>query len=146
MPVSDYGTNALVRVASHLFPARLPAIDVFLRESIALVRASTIHPVTVGSAGLRWRERYAALDLDFYQVHWYDSLKGQPPLDTPVARLGFDRPVLLGEFPTKGSNRTPGDIVAAARAAGYSGAFYWSVLSGDECSACLRGVNPIGQG
>lgn len=107
----------------------------WLGESIALVHSATNHPVTIGSAGVRWRDRYMDLNLDFYQVHWYDSLKRQPPLDTSVAELGFDRPVLLGEFPTRGSKLTPDEIVAAARAAGYSGAFYWSVLAKDECSS-----------
>ena len=107
----------------------------FLSDSVALIHSSTQHPVTVGSAGARWRDRYAGLGLDFYQVHWYDSLKHQPSLETPAAELGFDRPVLLGEFPTRGSQRSPGDILATARAAGYSGAFYWSVLAKDECSA-----------
>jgi hypothetical protein len=113
------------------------AIDLrgFLSDSIALIHSSTRHPATIGSAGVRWRERYAGLDLDFYQVHWYDSLKHQPLLETPVAQLGFDRPVLLGEFPTRGSKRTPGDIVAAARSAGYTGAFFWSLLAKDACSA-----------
>jgi hypothetical protein len=99
------------------------------------VHTTTNHPATVGSAGVRWRDRYTDLDLDFFQVHWYDSLKHQPPLETPLDRLGFDRPVLLGEFPTRGSARTPAEIFAAARSAGYSGAFYWSVLSRDESSA-----------
>lgn len=107
----------------------------FLIESASLIHSVTNHPVTVGSAGVRWRDRYADLDLDFHQVHWYDSLKHQPPLDTPVDQLGFTRPVLLGEFPTRGSKRTFDEIVAAAREAGYLGAFYWSVLSKDECSA-----------
>ncbi len=107
----------------------------FLADTAALVHSCTQHPVTVGSAGVRWRDRYAGLGLDFYQVHWYDSLKRQPPLETPIAELDFDRPVLLGEFPTRGSNRSPDDIIAAARAAGYFGAFYWSVLAKDECSA-----------
>jgi hypothetical protein len=106
----------------------------FLSDSVALIHSSTRHPATIGSAGVRWRERYAGLELDFYQVHWYDGLKHQPLLETPVSELGFDRPVLLGEFPTRGSKRTPDDIVAAARAAGYSGAFFWSVLAKDECS------------
>jgi hypothetical protein len=106
----------------------------FLAESAALIHSSTRHPVTVGSAGVRWRDRYAGLGLDFYQVHWYDSLRDQPSLETPVSELGFDGPVLLGEFPTRGSRRTPDEIVYAARAAGYSGAFYWSVLAKDECS------------
>ena len=107
----------------------------FLLESIGLIHSSTSHPVTVGSAGVRWRDRYTGMGLDFYQVHWYDGLKHQPSLDTPVSRLGFDRPVLLGEFPTKGSKRAADEIIEAARSAGYSGAFYWSVLAKDDCSA-----------
>ena len=113
-------------------PAELHA---WLKDSVALIHSATSHPATVGSAGVRWRARYADLDLDFYQVHWYDNLKQQPSLETPIAGLGFDKPVLLGEFPTRGSKRTPEEIVRAARAAGYSGAFYWSVLAKDECSA-----------
>ena len=107
----------------------------FLVECTGLIHSSTCHPVTVGSAGMRWRDRYTGMGLDFYQVHWYDGLKHQPSLDTSLDALGFDRPVLLGEFPTRGSKRSPDDIVETARAAGYSGAFYWSVLANDECSA-----------
>jgi hypothetical protein len=111
------------------------ALHTWLDDTVALIHSATSHPATIGSAGVRWRDRYVDLNLDFYQVHWYDNLKRQPPLDTPVEELGFDRPVLLGEFPTRGSKRTPEQIVNAARAAGYSGAFYWSVLAKDECSA-----------
>lgn len=107
----------------------------FVVDAVALIHSSTCHPVTVGSAGARWRDRYVGVGLDFYQVHWYDGLKHQPSLDTPVDQLGFERPVLLGEFPTKGSKRSAADIVETARVAGYSGAFYWSVLARDECSA-----------
>jgi hypothetical protein len=111
------------------------ALHAWLADTVTLIHSATSHPATIGSAGVRWRDRYVDLNLDFYQVHWYDKLKKQPPLDTPVEALGFDRPVLLGEFPTRGSKRTPEEIVDAARAAGYSGAFYWSVLAKDECSA-----------
>ena len=110
----------------------------FLVDSVALTHSATCHPVTVGSAGVRWRDRYAGIGLDFYQVHWYDGLKHQPVLDTSLEELGFDRPVLLGEFPTKGSRRNTDEILEAARRAGYSGAFYWSVLAKDECSATVR--------
>jgi hypothetical protein len=110
-------------------------VRLFLEESVSLVHRATLHPATVGSAGTRWRDFYKGLDLDFYQVHWYDSLKHQPSLETPVEVLGFERPVVLGEFPTRGSRKSSGDILSAARAAGYSGAFYWSVLSNDESSA-----------
>lgn len=106
----------------------------FLVDAIALARSCARQPITIGSAGLRWRRRYDDLDLDFHQVHWYDTLKRQPPLTTPVDQLGYDRPVVLGEFPTKGSSLPPDRIIEMARAAGYSGAFYWSLLAGDDAS------------
>jgi hypothetical protein len=107
----------------------------FLDQSVALIHSTTLHPATIGSAGTRWRDRYKGLGLDFYQVHWYDSLKHQPSLETPVEQLAFDRPVLLGEFPTRGSRKSREQILETARVAGYSGAFYWSVLANDDCSA-----------
>ena len=112
-------------------------IDVrpFIDEAVRLAHSLTSHPVTVGSAGVRWRENYIGLGLDFYQVHWYDSLTEQPGLETPVRMLGFDRPVLLGEFPTRGSSRTVAEILGVARAAGYTGALSWSVLSKDDSTA-----------
>ena len=106
----------------------------FLGETVAMIHAHATQPVTVGSAGARWRSFYQGLKLDFYQVHWYDSLTGQPPLETSVAELGFDRPVVLGEFPTLGSSRTMGHILDVAHAAGYAAAFYWSALSDDRAS------------
>jgi len=106
----------------------------FLREAIQMIRSCSSRPVTIGSAGARWRRRYRTLDLDFDQVHWYDSLKWQPPLETPVTALGFARPVWLGEFPTRGSERGWREIVETARQAGYAGAFYWSALAGDANS------------
>ena len=109
-------------------------LHAFLGDAADLIHSSTMHPATIGSAGVRWRASYTDLDLDFYQVHWYDSLTHQPALTTPVAQLGFDKPVLLGEYPTRGSKWTREEIVDAARSAGYSGAFYWSALSKDECS------------
>lgn len=111
-----------------------PDIAALINGCASLAHTITDHPVTVGSAGVRWRDRYRDMDLDFFQVHWYDSLRHQPPLETPLAALGFDRPVLLGEFPTRGSVHAPREIVVAARSAGYAGAFYWSVLSKDESS------------
>ena len=53
----------------------IDAIDLraFLVESVGLMHSVTCHPVTVGSAGVRWRDRYAGIGLDFYQVHWYDG-------------------------------------------------------------------------
>jgi hypothetical protein len=89
--------------------------------------------VTIGCAGT-WRlSLVTPLDLDFYQVHWYDRF-GWPALARPVAELGLqDRPVILGEF--AGRSIRLADVLDAARQAGYEGALLWSALADDEQSA-----------
>jgi hypothetical protein len=106
----------------------------FLGEGVTLARSCCRQPVTIGSAGAQWRDRYRDLGVDFYQVHWYDPLDAHVELGASIESLGFDRPVILGEFPTRGSRRSPQEILETARLAGYAGAFYWSALSQDECS------------
>jgi hypothetical protein len=102
-----------------------PELRAFIEETAQLIHNVTAHPVTVGSAGSRWRSFYRRLPLDFDQVHWYDSLVKAPPLEMSVGELGFTRPVLLGEFPVHASVRSAGEIRETARAAGYAGAFHW---------------------
>jgi len=92
----------------------------FLGEACDVVHRETVHPVTVGSAGTRWRHFYRALPLDFHEVHWYESLRSNPAPDVPLSELGFVKPVVLGEFPE--SNQALADT---ARKAGYAGAFFW---------------------
>jgi hypothetical protein len=110
----------------------------FLSDAILMIRSCSGRPVTIGSAGARWSRWHRDLDVDYAQVHWYDALKGQPALETPVSSLGFKRPVWLGEFPTRGSRLRWDEIIETARAAGYAGAFYWSALSNDVCSDPTR--------
>ena len=110
---------------SPLTSLRRAELGAFIEETASLIHDVTSHPVTVGSAGSRWRSFYRRLSLDFDQVHWYDALAKAPPLEMPVAKLGFDRPVLLGEFPTQASARSVSEILETARAAGYAGAFHW---------------------
>ena len=55
-------------------------------------------------------------------------------LERPVATLGLDRPLLLGEYPTRGSALSPPAIVEVARRAGYHGALAWSLLAEDSAS------------
>ena len=106
----------------------------FLGEIAAQVHALTSQQATVGLASAASLELAFGLGLDFYQVHWYDKVAARSPLERPVATLGLDRPLLLGEFPTRGSARAPGAIVEAARRAGYSGALAWSLLADDLAS------------
>ena len=97
-----------------------------------------MQPVTVGSASSRWLRLVQGLALDFYQPHWYDSVEGKSPLSTPVDALGCDAPVVLGEFPTRGSARDPFAVIEMAHAAGYRGALFWSVLAEDSATDFAR--------
>lgn len=113
----------------------------FVREVVALVHARTGHAATVGLASGRGLELVKGLGLDLYQVHWYDRHDKAFPLDRPLGPRGLDRPCVLGEFPTRGSRRSPEAIVEAARRNGYAGAWAWSVLAEDSATdrkACER--------
>jgi hypothetical protein len=58
----------------------------------------------------------------------------------PVEAMRCDRPLVLGEFPTRGSARAPDVLIEMARAAGYQGAMFWSVLADDPATdfECAR--------
>jgi hypothetical protein len=118
-------------------PAQSVAADelrTFVREATAVLHEAATQPVTVGSASTRWLPLVAGLGLDFYQAHWYDHFERRAPLATPVAALGLDRPVILGEFPTKGSARSTKTLLDTAAAAGFGGAFPWALLSEDDAT------------
>jgi hypothetical protein len=110
------------------------AMRAFIRDTVALIHDRTSHAATVGSASTRTLSLVEGLGLDVYQAHWYDRLAKRAPLERPVAELGLDRPLILGEYPTRGSRRSPAEIVEIARSAGYAGALAWSALANDEAS------------
>jgi hypothetical protein len=106
----------------------------FIRGVVERIHARTIHPATVGLASAKGLPLVRDLGLDLYQIHWYDRLDADSPLDRPVSALELDRPVLLGEFPTRGSALSAASILETAQANGYAGALAWSVRSGDTVS------------
>ncbi len=106
----------------------------FVAEAVAMIHQLTPQPVTVGSACARWLPFVRDLGLDFYQVHWYDHLERKSPLHVPVSAYELDRPVILGEYPTRGSALAPREILDAAFEAGYQAAFGWSLNAADESS------------
>lgn len=110
-------------------------MQTFLVEAALAAAEAAPQPITVGLASARSLELVAEVGLDFYQVHWYDHLEPAAPLDLPVTHWRADRPVLLGEYPTRGSRRSPADIEATARRGGYAGAFSWSARSKDPASS-----------
>jgi hypothetical protein len=112
----------------------LVTMQAFVRDAVALVHQHTGQAVTVGSASAHWLEAWRDVGLDFYQAHWYEHLERRAPLARPVRDLKLDRPVMLGEFPSRLASGDLQRILETARAAGYSGAFVWSVLANDAAT------------
>jgi hypothetical protein len=116
----------------------------YLGDLVAAFRGERVEqPLSVGLASARGLSLVRRLGLDVYQVHWYEHNDPLAALVLPVAARGLDRPLLLGEFPTRGASVAPGRILALAEAAGYSGALAWSLLATDQatdgaaCAAAL---------
>jgi len=106
----------------------------FIKKTARLVHRQTRQLVTVGLGNAAGLPLAMNTGLDFYQVHWYDRWDSVAPLDRPVREWNLDRPLLLGEFPTRNSSRPPEAIVAAAEKSGYCGALAWSVSASDPFS------------
>jgi hypothetical protein len=116
----------------------------YLAELVAAFRSEAVtQPLSVGLASSRTLTLVEGLGLDAYQVHWYEHNDPLDALAQPVASRDLDRPLLLGEFPTRGASVTPAHILELAQAAGYSGALAWSLLATDDatdgnaCAAAL---------
>jgi hypothetical protein len=120
----------------------------FLEGAAAVVRANGAQPCSVGLASARWLPLVDGLELDLLQVHWYEDLDPVTTLARPVESLGLGRPLLLGEFPTRGASLPPRRILEMARESGYSGALAWSARADDRatdtraCLDALRGFLP----
>ena len=113
---------------------RRSSLRAYVRLVAERAHALASQPVTVGSASTRWLPLVQGLGLDFYQAHWYDRFESTHPLATPVAALGCDQRVILGEFPSAGSKRTTEVLLGTARDAGYAGALFWSVMAEDSAT------------
>lgn len=105
-----------------------------LARAAAALRAASPRPITVGLASTRGLGLVRPLALDFYQAHWYDGVAYRAPLDEHVGLFGLDRPIVLGEFPTKGSACAAPSIVASARRSGYAATWPWSWAAADASS------------
>jgi hypothetical protein len=142
---------AVYRLGTPDRTASVPAAAMrsWLAELVQAVQVRARQPATVGLATAGGLPLVRGLGLDFYQWHWYDSVEAAHPLDRPVTAFALDRPVVLGEFPTRGSARTPAAIRAAARQAGYRDAWAWSALAEDpftDGDACLAALDETGEG
>lgn len=103
-----------------------------LGELLLHVRWHASQPVTVGLASTLGLPLCRDLALDVLQVHWYDHLERRAPLARRPHVAWSDAPLVLGEFPTRGSTRLAAHIIAAAREAGYAAAWPWSLRADDN--------------
>ena len=111
----------------------------FLRSAVELVHEQTQHQATVGRASARWLDLAKGLGLDFYQVHWYDRLEALSPLDQPLHSLELDRPLVVGEFPSRGASSPVPELLDTILRCGYGGAMMWSAAAQDGVSDYATG-------
>jgi mannan endo-1,4-beta-mannosidase len=122
---------------------RRDAMRALIGDTASLVHALATQPVTVGSARTSGLPLVRGAGLDFYQVHWYDRFERQCPIATPARALGLDRPVVLGELPTRGSRHDANDLIAIARRGGYAGAWLWSLYAEDGATDGRRAADAL---
>jgi len=116
-------------------------MQAFVLSTALFIKSKAKQPVTVGSAsreGLRYWQNSA---LDFLQFHSYPNLEPKNPLDTPVSDLGISVPVILGEFPSKNTNKTTQQYFDLMYKNGYLGALVWSYRAQDKYTN-LAGQEP----
>lgn len=117
----------------------------FITDAASVLHAHATQPVTVGSAHASWLGLVRNTGLDFYQVHWYDRLDPRLPITTPVSELGLDRPVVLGELPSRASAWRVDDVIETARRMGYAGAWVWSLRADDDATDAERALAALRQ-
>ncbi len=106
----------------------------FIKEMVKMIHNNTRQLATVGLANIDGIPLVIGSNLDFYQFHWYDRWQNKLSLERHVSFFGLDKPLLLGEFPTKNSMHSPDKIVTLAKQSGYCGAIAWSALANDPFS------------
>ena len=117
----------------------------FASKVSASVHQYTNAYVTLGSASLKWNrvwtntfadeKSYSRLNLDFYQIHYYDWMDPYyinndvdlgstflSPLKQNVADLGLDKPIVVGEI----SGAITADQLDTLLKNGYAGVWPWS--------------------
>jgi hypothetical protein len=107
----------------------------YLKEAASAAHQHARQPVTVGLANAKGLSLVRDLGLDFYQIHWYDYHERFIPLAQQVAKLKLDGPLILGEYPTKNSQKSVETILDTAKRSGYAGAYAWSLYAQDKFTA-----------
>ncbi len=112
----------------------------FINETAEVVKANASQHVTVGALSRKMLQYWRSTKLDFYQFHYYDYNEADAPLDTSFARVGLDKPTVLGEFPINRhapdrqdfTRRRLTEYLDIMYRNGYAGALAWAYRFDDK--------------
>ena len=123
----------------------------FIKEAVRIIHTYESQKVTVGSKNRKYLDLWTNSRLDIYQYHHYDRLeKNGYLLDYKYADMNakfklLNKPVIVGEFPTKmpaivigdkieGTDRTLANHFDTILKNGYAGGLAWSYGATDPYS------------
>ncbi len=109
-------------------------MQAFVGSTALFIKARANQPVTIGSATLEDLSFWTNSNLDFLQFHSYPDAKVKRFVGKPVAGLGYNIPVVLGEFPTAHTKIGADEFVDQMHSNGYLGAIAWSFRASDKYS------------
>jgi hypothetical protein len=122
----------------NLVSNRIPVatMQAFVIEQIKYVHMYAHQPATVGSAMRDMIYDYwTGAKLDFYDFHYYPYMGlTSNAYDVPAADLKLDKPLLIGELPSKNGFAGIQDYLRIARKNRYAGALAWSLRAEDRYS------------
>jgi len=149
-------------------PVSLQEMQRFVAETAGAIHRNSNQLVTVGSAAMKWNSTAApgavgnwwsdaALKpfdpqghLDYYQVHYYGWMNGSSgwsssPLKVSWPQGGFDKPVVIGEFPANASGTGVGigDLLEGIFGNCYAGTWAWSYAGVDSNGGWADLVGPM---
>lgn len=152
-------------------PVALADMQRFVAEVAGAIHRNSTQSVTVGSAAMKWNSSSApgaqgnwwsdaALTrfdpqgyLDYYQIHYYGWMNGDgagwsySPLQVSWAAGGFDKPVVIGEYPANagGTGGSVSQMLNGFYTNCYGGAWGWSYAPVDGNGSWSDLATPLGQ-
>jgi hypothetical protein len=116
-------------------PVSHAEMETFLNELAVVLRGNNGALRTVGSAAIKWASAWTHIQMEFYQLHYYEWIYEWYPYQThTLSSVGLtDKPVVMGEFPLAGLSaintspaRTAFEFVSDLWNQGYAGAMAWA--------------------
>jgi hypothetical protein len=117
-------------------------MEAFIEEVIFILRSESSSLITVGGAAASWKNAWTNIDIDFYQIHWYNriGINQDYPCDTNVSAYGLDKPIIIGEFPLCSGVEEYDKIVNSWWGNGYAGALSWSYTDREPDDALISNI------